>query len=59
MVVTSNTQQIGFLDRYLAAMLSKRMDQHGGVLQAVVSGLVGDTCEGWSLGVRIKFELPE
>lgn len=58
-VLTMSGEQVGFLDRNLAAMLSERMDHFGREITGVVSALVGGYYADSSLGVRVKFLLPE
>jgi single-stranded-DNA-specific exonuclease len=58
-VVRKNGQQVGFLDRYLAARLSARLDNYGQPLQAYISSITGGFYPGSCLGVLIRFELPE
>ena len=58
-VIRVNGQQIGFLDRNLAARLSARLDEYGQPVQAYVSSITGGFYPGSCLGVLIRFELPE
>jgi single-stranded-DNA-specific exonuclease len=58
-VVNWNRQQFGFLNRDLAAVLSSRMDLYGRQVIAVVSAICGGYYADSSLGVRVKFDLPE
>jgi single-stranded-DNA-specific exonuclease len=58
-VVRQNGQQIGFLDRYLAARLSGKLDQYGQPVEAIVTLITGGYSAYASLGVVIEFELSE
>jgi single-stranded-DNA-specific exonuclease len=58
-VVRWDHKQIGYLDRYLARNLAPRMDRFGRPIKAIVSSLTGGYYPGSSLGVVIKFYLPE
>jgi single-stranded-DNA-specific exonuclease len=58
-VVRQNGQQFGFLNRYLAAMVSTMLDHYGRPISAVVSELGSGFYPDSSLGVRVKFDLPE
>ena len=58
-VVRLNGQQVGFLDRNLAARVSTRLDDYGQPVQAYVSSITGGFYPGSCLGVLIRFELPE
>jgi single-stranded-DNA-specific exonuclease len=59
MVIRQNGQQIGFLNRDLAAMLSARMDRLGRLVKATISAISGGLYIDSSLGVRVKFDLPD
>jgi single-stranded-DNA-specific exonuclease len=59
MVTRQNGQQFGYLNRELAAMLATRLDRYGKPLMAYVSSLVGGYSAYSSLGVTIRFQLPE
>jgi single-stranded-DNA-specific exonuclease len=52
-------QQFGYLDRELAKILAPRMDRYGRFIKATVSRLIGEFYKGSTLGVLIKFYLPE
>jgi single-stranded-DNA-specific exonuclease len=58
-VVRWDRLQIGFLDRELAKAMAPRMDRYGGSFKATVSRLTGGYYPGSSLGVVIRFYLPE
>ena len=58
-VVRWDHQQIGFLDRELAKILAPWMDRNGRFYKASVSRLIGGCHDDSSLGVYIKFYLPE
>ncbi|MFC2064280.1 HIRAN domain-containing protein [Chloroflexota bacterium] len=57
-VVRQDGQQIGFLDRYLAAELASQLDYYGRLVKAVVLALTGGYYEGSSLGVVVQCEIP-
>jgi len=59
MVVRWDHQQIGYLNRELAKILAPRMDRFGRSVKATVSRLTGGYYADSSLGVLIKFYLPE
>ena len=59
MVIRQNGQQIGFLNRDLAAMLSERMDRFGRLVKATISSISGGLYIDLSFGVRVKFDLPD
>ena len=58
-VVRWDHQQIGFLDRELAKIMAPRMDRYRGTFIATVSRITGGYYPGSSLGVMVKFYLPE
>ena len=58
-VVRQDGQQVGFLDKFLAAKLAERLDRHGKAVNAKVVSLTGGFYAGSWLGVVIKFDLPE
>ncbi len=58
-VVRWDRQQIGFLDRELAKIMAPKMDRYGGSFKATVSRITGGYYPGSSLGVEVRFYLPE
>jgi single-stranded-DNA-specific exonuclease len=52
-------QQFGYLNRELAKVLAPRMDRYGRFIKGTVSRLTGGNYPGSSLGVLIRFYLPE
>lgn len=52
-------QQFGYLNRELAKVLAPRMDRNGRFIKATVSSLTGGYYPGSSLGVMLKFRMPE
>jgi single-stranded-DNA-specific exonuclease len=52
-------QQFGYLDRELAKILAPRMDRNGRFIKATVSILTGGYYANSSLGVLIRFHMPE
>ena len=58
-VVRWDRQQIGFLDRELAKIMAPRMDRYGGTFIATVKRLTGGDYQRSSLGVIVRFYLPE
>jgi single-stranded-DNA-specific exonuclease len=58
-VVRWDHRQIGFLDRELARIMAPRMDRYGGPFKATVSRLTGGYYPRSSLGVMVRFYLPE
>ena len=58
-VCRGNDQQIGYLDRYLAATISPQLDQCGEPVKAVVSALTGGFYPGSNIGVLVQFVLPK
>ena len=59
MVVRWDHQQFGYLNRELAKDLAPRMDRYGRFIKGTVSRLTGGNYPGSSLGVLIRFYLPE
>jgi single-stranded-DNA-specific exonuclease len=58
-VVRWDHQQIGYLHRDLAKILAPRMDRYKRSAPAFVTAITGGRYPGSSLGVLIKFFLPE
>jgi hypothetical protein len=58
-VVRWDRQQIGFLERGLAAIMAPKMDKYGGTFIATVKSVTGGYFPGSSLGVVIRFYMPE
>jgi len=58
-VIRWDRQQIGYLDRELAKILAPRMDYYGRPIKATVKRLTGGCYPGSSLGVVVRFYLPE
>jgi len=58
-VVRWDKKQIGFLDRELAKTMAPRMDRYGGTFKATVLRITGGYYPGSSLGVVIRFYMPE
>jgi hypothetical protein len=58
-VVRWDRQQIGFLDRELAAIIAPKMDMYGGTFIATVKSVTGGYYPGSILGVVIRFYMPE
>ena len=58
-VVRQDGQQVGFLDRNLAASLAAKLDQFGRPVKAIVSAVTGGYYADSNLGVIIQFDLPE
>jgi len=52
-------QQFGFLNRELAKVLASRMDRYSRPIKATITALTGGYYPGSSLGVLIKFYMPE
>ena len=57
MVVRQNGQQVGYLNRELAARLSSRLDTFSQPVKAFVSSLIGGFYPGSCLGAVVQFEL--
>ena len=53
-----NGQQIGYLNRHLAAQLAPFFDNYGQIVPASVQCLTGSGQGGYSLGVVISFCVP-
>jgi len=58
-VVRWDHQQFGYLNRELAKIMAPRMDRYRRSVKATVSRLTGGYYADSSLGVLIKFRLPE
>jgi hypothetical protein len=54
-----NREQIGYLNRYLAAAIAHCLDAHGVPIEGTVINLTGSSFGGYSLGVNISFILPD
>jgi single-stranded-DNA-specific exonuclease len=54
-----NSQQVGYLSRELAKVIAPRMDRYRRPAPAFVSVITGGWGPGSSLGVLIRFYLPE
>ena len=52
-------QQVGYLNRELAKILAPRMDRYGRPVKATVTALTGGYYPGSSLGVMVRFRMPE
>lgn len=57
-VCRNNTEQIGYLNRFLAQNISPYMDALGHPLKGKVVMLTGSAYDGYTLGVVIAFKLP-
>jgi len=53
-----NGEQIGYINRYLAAELAEHFDVDGGSARGNVTALTGGGYDGYSLGVNIGFMFP-
>ena len=58
-VVRQDGTQVGYISRELAASFATLLDHHGDPIKAFVTTLTGGDFVGSSLGVMIRFELPE
>ena len=58
-VERNNKQQVGYIDRYLAAQISSNLDELEYNLPAQVVELLGGYSDYSSLGVRIEFRIPQ
>jgi len=54
-----NGQQIGYINRILAASLAERFDGYGKPVTAVITALSGGYSSDAAIGVRIRFSIPE
>lgn len=52
-------EQIGYIRKELAQRLASAIDRAGGVISAEVAALVGGDQQGYALGVRIRFTVPD
>jgi SWI/SNF-related matrix-associated actin-dependent regulator of chromatin subfamily A3 len=50
-----NREQIGYINRHLAAELADHVDVEGGSANGQVAALTGGGYDGYSLGVNIEF----
>lgn len=57
-VLRNNSEQIGFLNRFLAQAIAPYLDALGHPLRAKVLHLTGSSYDGYSLGAAIQFKLP-
>jgi hypothetical protein len=57
-VERSDGQQIGYINRYLAATLATSFDACHQPVPACIYCLTGSSCPGYSLGVVITFNIP-
>ena len=53
-----NREQIGYINRYMAASHAPALDAFGEVVHGTVSMLTGGAGNGYSLGVDINFTVP-
>jgi len=53
-----DSQQIGYLDRSMAAILAPFFDAHTRLVRGKVHSLIGSGQRGYSLGVIISFKVP-
>ena len=53
-----NGEQIGYIERYLAAQIVDHLDTVGGCARGYVESLLGGGYDDYSLGVDIKFMVP-
>jgi hypothetical protein len=58
-VSRSNSDQIGYINRHLAASLAPFFDAYGYPVKAKVRFLTGSEFDGYRLGVVIAFKLPK
>lgn len=58
-VCRSNGEQIGYLNRHLAAILSPYFSAYGHPVRGRVSLLTGSLHDGYTLGCVISFKLPK
>jgi single-stranded-DNA-specific exonuclease len=58
-VIRWDHRQIGYVERELARILAPRMDFYGRPIKATVKRLNGGCYPGSSLGVMVRFYLPE
>ena len=58
-VVRWDRQQIGFLDQEMAKIMAPKMDRYRGTFIATVKRFTGGRYSGSSLGVVVRFYLPE
>ena len=58
-VTRNNGEQIGYLNRYLAANLAPYFEKHEGPVRGKVNFLTGSSDDGFSLGVVISFKIPK
>ena len=53
-----NGEQNGYINRYMAASLAPTLDAIGEAIHGTVCELTGGVGDGYSLGVDIKFTVP-
>lgn len=58
-VENGSGQQVGFINKELAAQLAPSFDAYGSPVSATVTEIVGGQLRGSALGVRIRFTAPE
>ena len=57
-VIRNNGEQIGYINKYLAANLAPYFENHVGPIRGKVNFLTGFSDDGYSLGVVISFKIP-
>jgi single-stranded-DNA-specific exonuclease len=57
-VSMNNGEQIGYLNRYLAASIAPHLDRYGEPARGEISLLTGSSWDNYSLGVIISFRVP-
>lgn len=58
-VTRENNESLGYINRHLAARLAPFFDAYGFPVQGVVVNLIGGTHDYYSLGLIVRFRIPE
>lgn len=58
-VTRNDSEQLGFLNRFLAAAIAATLDAYGLPVRGKVEQVIGSSYNGYSLGLVISFRLPK
>lgn len=58
-VTRNDSEQLGFLNRFLAAAIAATLDAYGLPIRGKVEQIIGSSYDGYSLGLVISFRLPK
>lgn len=58
-IIRNNTEELGYINRHLAAAIAPTMDAYGLPVRGKVEQVIGSHFDGYSLGLVISFKLPK